>query len=304
MRRVTAQLEMGLHELFAVLLPAESLRFHARVLFSARTVLTPAFELRLDQLGLAEEIAWALFTPLLAREIGEAEARSRGEGAAAKLDEIMARSWVILNRAPSVLSTSLLAFHPVRVGDRTLCLHPLTCMFLNADFDGDQAAVFLPLSAAAQREAGERLSVAAHLRRDSALLRWFYPSQDALWGLASHSLTPEGRQEIGECAGVPLEMPAGLLTREALTEAERMIMSESGVEAVCTAAQRLLPVGFARPAPPAPRSAHLSAPGWPARRRRRATIRRSGRHTRQRWRSGWRPVRISAAPISGRSCWR
>ena len=123
--------------------------------------------LRLDQVGLPAEIAWKLFGPLVARELGNSDdVRARTARAAEALDALMERSWVIINRAPTLTPTCLLAFHPVRLPDPVTRLHPLVCPLLNADFDGDTASVFLPITAAAQCEAGERLSVAAHLARD------------------------------------------------------------------------------------------------------------------------------------------
>ena len=76
------------------------LRLNTRVLFSGRAVLAPGVGLRLDQLGLAEDLAWTLFGPLVEREIGSTdEVAVRSERAAEVLDAIMERSWVLLNRA-------------------------------------------------------------------------------------------------------------------------------------------------------------------------------------------------------------
>jgi len=190
------------------------LHFGARVLFSGRTVLAPGVGVRLDQLGLAEEMAWLLFGPLVQRGIGSAEdVAARSDRATAALDEIMARSWVILNRAPTFMPTALLAFHPVRIPDRVIRLHPLACPAMNGDYDGDQAAVFLPLTEAGQREAAEIFSVAGHLRRDPSLLRWFAPAQEMVWGLALLSLTPAGREELQRLLD---EEPNDLLTHDVL----------------------------------------------------------------------------------------
>ena len=128
--------------------------------------------------------------------------KSRVEQAAQTLNEVMARSWVILNRAPTLTPTALLAFHPLRQPDRVIRLHPLACEILNADFDGDQAAIFVPVTEGAQREAGERLSVASHLARDPTLLGALLPPPEALWGLANLGLSEEGRQEIAHMTGV------------------------------------------------------------------------------------------------------
>lgn len=217
------------------------LRMDARVLFSGRTVLAPALDLRLDQVGVADEIAWTIFGPLVRREIGSArEVAARSDRATATLDAVMVRSWVILNRAPTFMPTALLAFHPVRIPDRVIRLHPLACMLMNGDFDGDQAAVFLPLTGEAQREAGERLTIAGHLRRDPELIKWLSPNQDMLWGLAAHSLTPEGQVELADYRG-----PEGYVTRDSLIEALRAILQGDGVDAVLETVQWLMQQGFA-----------------------------------------------------------
>ena len=87
-----------------------------------------------------------------------------------RLDEIMARSWVMIHRSPAFTPQTFLAFHPVRIAGRVLRLHALACRLLQTDFDGDQAAIFLPLTEQAQQEAGERLAIAAHLARTPDLL--------------------------------------------------------------------------------------------------------------------------------------
>jgi hypothetical protein len=227
------------------LLTRQDLLLTERVLFSARTVLAPAADLRLDQVGLADEIAWALFGPLVTRELGDPrEMEQRTANAAATLDQIMARTWVIINRAPSIMPTSLLAFHSVRTPDPVIRLHPLVCMLMNGDFDGDQAAVFLPITEEGQREAGELLSVAGHLRRDPELIKWLYPNNEMLWGLAQLSRTREGLGEISRLAGVEVAAPAGFVTRESITTALRAVLERDGVEWALEAAERLMRRGF------------------------------------------------------------
>lgn len=195
------------------------LRMGARVLFSGRTVLAPSVDMRLDQLGLAEEMAWILFDPLVQRELGSPEeVTARSEQAAKVLDGIMARSWVLLNRAPTFMPTALIAFHPVRIPGRVIRLHPLACPAMNADYDGDQAAVFLPLTKEGQREAADIFSVTRHLRRDPALIRWFTPNHEMAWGLALLSLTPAGREELRQLLG-EVALPDGLLTHDTLVAA-------------------------------------------------------------------------------------
>ncbi len=241
----TQQLESRLQAYFDALLTPEHLRLREQQLFSARAVVAPGPDLRLDQVGLAEDIAWTLFGPLVGRELGDAAAvRERSAQAAQTLDALMARAWLILNRAPSLSPTALLAFHPVRDPAAVIRLHPLVCAWLNADFDGDQVAVLLPITAAAQREAGERLSVAAHLARDPGLLEGLLPPYDALWGLASLSRAAQGRQEIDRLAGVEVAAPRGVITQESLGDALRTLLARDGVAATLAALERLTQRGF------------------------------------------------------------
>ena len=209
--RATGQLQSQVHRLFDELVNRQSLTPGGRVLFSGKAVISPGADLRLDQLGIPDEMAWTLFTPLLKRHLGAAVIEARTPQAGSALDELMARCWVLLNRAPSLQPTSIIAFHPVRRPERVIRLHPLACMFLNGDFDGDQCAVFLPVTESAQREAGDKLSVAAHLRRDPSLVRWLAPSQDIVWGLAWLSRQGEGLEEIHRLMTVNVGVPDGFV---------------------------------------------------------------------------------------------
>jgi len=253
-QKAFAQLEFRVKEFFdTLLIPVhlclgpENLRFGfgGRVFFSARAILTPGVNLRLDQAGIAEQIAWDLFGPLVTRELGkEEEVRNRSERAAKTLDEIMARSWVIINRAPTFSPTCLLAFHPVRLPERVIRLHPLACRLMNADFDGDQAAVYLPVTDAAQYEAGERLSVAGHLKRDPDLVRLLVPPMESLWGLASLSLTKDGKKEIQKLVGADIAMPEGFITKDSLEAAVQTVLKRDGEEKILAMLDRLMRRGF------------------------------------------------------------
>ncbi len=214
-----------------------------RVVFSGRTVLAPGRQ-RIDQLGLADEIAWTLYGPFVDRKLGLGVAATRSEQAAQTLDAIMAESWLLLNRAPSVLPTSILAFHPVRIPEKVIRLHPLANMLLNADYDGDQAAVFLPITDSSQREAGERLSIAGHLRRDPSLLRWLMPSHASLWGLARLSLSQAGRRRINNVLGLEVQTPDGFVTRAKLEEAARSLLQRESAERTLAALDELVWLGF------------------------------------------------------------
>ena len=184
-------------------------------LFSAKAVAAPGIGQRPDQVGLPDEIAWTLFGPLVSRKLGTGSAHlERTPAAEQALDEIMAAAWVIVHRAPVAAPTGLLAFHPVRNPQRgehpvnVIRLHPLACGPLNADFDGDQLAVYLPVTDAAQQEAGEKLTLTAALQRDPSLMKTMWSQADLLWGLAWLCLKPAGRAAVAQTLQVdPASIP-------------------------------------------------------------------------------------------------
>ncbi len=214
-------------------------------LFGARTVAAPALPgMYPDQVGLPEEVAWALFAPQLTRELGQEPVDDRSATAAALLEEIMAHAWVIINRTPTVMPTALMAFHPVRGYDQVIRLHPLVCEMMNTDFDGDQLAVYLPLSDAAQREAGEKLSLEGHLRRDPSLARTLLSQPEALWGLAWLALQPDGKQQVAELFDVkPALLPEPLTQSDVRSLLETMFAALPLTDAIDRAV-RLSRLGY------------------------------------------------------------
>jgi hypothetical protein len=229
---------------FAWLLEPSHLQFAETQLFSGRAVIAPGAHLKAGQVGLAEDLAWVLFGPLVARSLGHSQADLERSGESLRLlDEIMARSWLIVHPAPALTPASFLALHPIRDPARVVRLHPLAAQFLNADFDGDQVAFYLPITEAGQREAGERLSLAAHLARDPELLRSLLPS-DVLWGLARLSLTREGRRELAQELGEVALSGDGPITEWALGEALVHVLAAAGAEAALALLERLTVRGF------------------------------------------------------------
>jgi hypothetical protein len=242
-QQAQTQLALRIQEYCAALMP--TVQFEARVQFSGHAVLAPGPQLHLDQVGLAEELAWSLFGPLLARELPPEEIQARSERATSLLDELMARTWVIIHRAPAFTPQTFLAFHPVRHQEPVIRLHPLVCRLLQADFDGDQAAIFLPLTEQGQREAGERLSVASHLARTPDLLRDLIPNNEALWGLASLSLSKEGKEEIAGMLAMPGVITDEILTRTMLEGALQQVLQRDGMSATLEKLELLTRRGFA-----------------------------------------------------------
>ena len=139
----------------------------------------------------------------------------------------------------------LLAFQPVLVHQQVLRLHPLACLMLNADFDGDQAAVYLPLTRAAQQEAQEKLSIRGHLERDPGLIDQLVPSMDALFGLACLSRSAEGRKVIAAAIGEDPALEHGMLTRNSLVQTLRRLLRQQGPQPALRTAEELMRAGFA-----------------------------------------------------------
>src|SRR5262249_34218028 len=135
-----------------------------RVDYSGRSVIVPGPELKLHQCGLPKKIALELFQPFIVRrllELGLVQTirkardvlRRQDECVWGILEEVMAHHPVLLNRAPTLHRMGIQAFEPMLIEGNAIRLHPLVCKGFNADFDGDQMAVHLPLSIEAQVEA-------------------------------------------------------------------------------------------------------------------------------------------------------
>ncbi len=137
-----------------------------RVDYSGRSVIVVGPELKLDQVGIPKIMALELFKPFVIKRILDKELAFNVRGAARLIDEETDEVWaileevvkdklVLLNRAPTLHRLGIQAFYPVLVEGKSIHIHPLVCRAFNADFDGDQMAVHLPLSDMAQKEARE-----------------------------------------------------------------------------------------------------------------------------------------------------
>src|SRR3989338_2021990 len=142
-----------------------------RVDYSGRSVIVVGPELKLHQCGLPKHMALELFRPFVIRKVLERELAFNIRGAGrlieegvsevwAILEEVIADKFVLLNRAPTLHRLGIQAFQPVLIEGSAIQVHPLVCTAFNADFDGDQMAVHVPLSPEAQAEAREIM--AAH----------------------------------------------------------------------------------------------------------------------------------------------
>ncbi len=137
-----------------------------RVDYSGRSVIVVGPNLRLDQCGLPKHMALELFRPFVISEILKQELAYNIRGAGRLIEEGLPEVWailedvikdkyVLLNRAPTLHRLGVQAFKPILIEGNAIELHPLVCPAFNADFDGDQMAVHVPLSKEAQKEAAE-----------------------------------------------------------------------------------------------------------------------------------------------------
>ena len=164
-----------------------------RVDYSGRSVIVVGPELKLYQCGLPKEMALELFKPFVMKRLVETEVAGNVKSARKMVERSNPAVWdalevvikdhpVMLNRAPTLHRLGIQAFEPVLVEGRAIRLHPLVCTAFNADFDGDQMAVHVPLSAEAQAEARFLMLAANNLLKPSDGRPVAVPSQDMILG--------------------------------------------------------------------------------------------------------------------------
>ena len=178
-----------------------------RVDYSGRSVIVVGPELKMYQCGLPKEMALELFKPFVMKRLVETGASGNIKAARKAVERAKPEVWdaleiviknhpVLLNRAPTLHRLGIQAFEPVLVEGRALKLHPLVCTAYNADFDGDQMAVHVPLSAEAQAEARFLMLAANNLLKPSDGRPVAVPTQDMVLG--SYYLTMDKDGEPGE----------------------------------------------------------------------------------------------------------
>jgi DNA-directed RNA polymerase subunit beta' len=179
-----------------------------RVDYSGRSVIVVGPKLRLHQCGLPKTMALELFKPFVigrlirdgfAHNIKSAEKliQSNKKEVWDILEEVTQGRFVLLNRAPTLHRLGIQAFQPVLVEGKAIQIHPLVCPAFNADFDGDQMAVHVPLSVAAQKEAGEIMCASANLLKPSAGDPIITPAQDMVLGCYYLTKMTKGRKGEG-----------------------------------------------------------------------------------------------------------
>ena len=177
-----------------------------RVDYSGRSVIVVGPELKMDQCGLPKEMALELFKPFVMKDLVQKGIASNIKAARKKVERASTEVWdsletvikghpVLLNRAPTLHRLGIQAFEPVLVEGHAIKLHPLVCTPFNADFDGDQMAVHLPLSTEAQREAKMLMLASGNLLKPSDGEPVTVPTQDMILG--SYYLTMVNPEDPG-----------------------------------------------------------------------------------------------------------
>ncbi len=178
-----------------------------RVDYSGRSVIVVGPDLKIFQCGLPKEMALELFRPFVMKRLIETQKANSIKDAKKKVDRVAPEVWdaleyvikehpVLLNRAPTLHRLSIQAFEPILVEGRAIKLHPLVCPAFNADFDGDQMPVHVPLSSEAQAEARFLMLSANNLLKPVSGKAVTVPSQDMVLG--SYYLTIDHPGEKGE----------------------------------------------------------------------------------------------------------
>ena len=177
-----------------------------RVDYSGRSVIVVGPELKMYQCGVPKEMALELFKPFVMKRLVETKAVTNIKSARKMVERASTEIWdalemvikehpVLLNRAPTLHRLGIQAFEPVLVEGKALKLHPLVCTAYNADFDGDQMAIHIPLSAEAQAEARFLMLAANNLLKPSDGKPVTVPTQDMVLG--SYYLTLVKSDEKG-----------------------------------------------------------------------------------------------------------
>ena len=178
-----------------------------RVDYSGRSVIDVGPKLKLSQMGIPHEMALELFKPFMMKELVQREMASNIKNAKRKIDrrdddiwdvleEVIKEHPVLLNRAPTLHRLGIQAFEPTLVDGKAMRLHPLACEAYNADFDGDQMAIHVPLSAEAQAEARLLMLAAHHILAPKDGKPIISPSQDMTIG--NYYITIEEANREGE----------------------------------------------------------------------------------------------------------
>jgi DNA-directed RNA polymerase subunit beta' len=196
-----------------------------RVDYSGRSVIVVGPELKIYQCGLPKEMALELFKPFVMKKLVDKHANYNIKTAKRMVERAKSEVWdvleevikdhpVLLNRAPTLHRLGIQAFEPVLVEGRAIKLHPLVCTAFNADFDGDQMAIHVPLSLEAQAEARFLMLSSNNILKLSDGKPVMTPTQDMVIGCYYLTIIKEGAKGEGRCFADPDEAVMAYETKQ------------------------------------------------------------------------------------------
>ncbi|XOB41120.1 MAG: DNA-directed RNA polymerase subunit beta' [Candidatus Nealsonbacteria bacterium] len=164
-----------------------------RVDYSGRSVIVVGPDLKINQVGLPKKMALELFKPFVIKKLLQKELAYNVRGASRLIEEKTDEVWtcleeevkdkpILLNRAPTLHRLGVQAFYPILIGGEAIRIHPMVCKAFNADFDGDQMAVHVPLSEMARKEAKERMLSSSNFLKPATGLPVSSLDQDIVLG--------------------------------------------------------------------------------------------------------------------------
>ena len=212
-----------------------------RVDYSGRSVIVVGPELKIYQCGVPKEMAVELFRPFIMKKLVEDGTANNIKSAKKMVDKGTTEVWdaldviikdhpVMLNRAPTLHRLGIQAFEPVLVDGRALKLHPLNCTAFNADFDGDQMAIHVPLSAEAQAEARILMLSANNLLRPQDGGPVTVPTQDMVLGSYYLTMDRMGKDEIGAQTVWCEDAGDTNLTAQSIVDADEFLAANAALE--------------------------------------------------------------------------
>jgi len=220
-----------------------------RVDYSGRSVIVVGPQLKLSECGVPKKMALELFKPFVIKKILEKELAFNVRGASRlieeetnevweSLEEVVKEKYVLLNRAPTLHRLGVQAFHPILIEGEAIRLHPLVCTAFNADFDGDQMAIHVPLSDEAQREAKERILSSANLLKPSTGDPIMIPTKDMILGCYYLTKIVPGLEGEGKIFGSKEEVLIAYNLKKINIKAQ--VKVRMGEEIVETSAGRII----------------------------------------------------------------
>ena len=216
-----------------------------RVDYSGRSVIVPGPELQLFQCGLPKIMALELFRPFVIKKLLDKELAYNIRGAARLIDEGIDEVWasleevvegklVLLNRAPTLHRLGIQAFEPLLIEGEAIKLHPMVCAAFNADFDGDQMGVYVPLSSQAQDEAKTLMLASQNLLKPADGLPIAVPTKDMTLGCYYMTGITEGGKGEGKCFSSKEEIIlAEQLGHVSLRAKIKVLLKDGLIETTC-----------------------------------------------------------------------